>query len=543
MSEHARIGEIGYALQSAEDTPATNPTFVLGSLSGMPGPRQELAFREPAGHRLVTQELRKAGIRWEVASTMWAHAASLGPLIKGILPTEASTGVYTPGATDQFLTFFSTRPGPLYERFDDGLIESLIFDFSPSSRVAVTVQGTGKTPRILGSAYTPGTREDDGPAGDIFHFVGATIKFDWASSPATTARVIDNGSLRLTRPLTPIPTADAQGPLKLLRGSLALETTMQLLLEDYDGYRATFMGGTGGSTPSATVVGGSLDLQFASPMSANTLRIEVPSITWEWTPPEPSARPGALVVDLNGYAWRPSSGAFTTITVGEFSPSHLSGLVGWYDFSDISTLWQDAARTTPVTADGQAILGVTDKSGTGRHLSEATNGPAYKEAIQNGLSVARWDGINDALASAATTIGQPFTVFMVYRSSYDGLVRWGLTGVNCGSYSATSGGAYTGYWAGGTAIFPTGLTSTFGASVGLYNGASSRGWRHGGTSADGDIGSNGLASASVFTLGSANFYGDYGECIIYSGAKSVAEINRVGNSLATKWGVSWADVS
>ena len=139
MSEHARIGEIGYALQSAEDTPATNPTFVLGSLSGMPGPRQELAFREPAGHRLVTQELRKAGIRWEVASTMWAHAASLGPLIKGILPTEASTGVYTPGATDQFLTFFSTRPGPLYERVE------LRFAFSKRSDSYASMQNACTT--------------------------------------------------------------------------------------------------------------------------------------------------------------------------------------------------------------------------------------------------------------------------------------------------------------------------------------------------------------------------------------------------------------
>lgn len=322
MSEHARIGEVGFALQSGEGVPASNPAYALGSMNGFPGPRQDLTFREPAAHRLVTQEIRKAGIHWEVASTMWAHAASAGPLIKGILPTEGVSGggpydhAFTPGATDQYLTFFSARGGPLYERFDDGLVESLIFDFAPSSRVAVTVQASGKTPQILGSPYTPGVRESDAVDGDIFHYVGATIEFDWASTPATTARVIDFGSLRLTRPLTIVPTADAQEPLKLLRGSLAVETTMQLLLEDYDGYRATFMGGTGGSTPSPTTVQGSLELVFLSAtMPTHTLKIEVPSIGWDWTPPEPAARSGALTVDLTGYAWRPSSGAFTTITL------------------------------------------------------------------------------------------------------------------------------------------------------------------------------------------------------------------------------------
>lgn len=45
---------------------------------------------------------------------------------------------------------------------------------------------------------------------------------------------------------------------------------------------------------------------------------------------------------------------------------------GWYDPSDISTLWQDSARTTPVTASGQPVGAMDDKSGNGRHLLQAT---------------------------------------------------------------------------------------------------------------------------------------------------------------------------
>lgn len=50
----------------------------------------------------------------------------------------------------------------------------------------------------------------------------------------------------------------------------------------------------------------------------------------------------------------------------------------WFDFNDISTLFQDTARTTPVTTNGQNIAGITDKSGSGNHVTTAsTLKPTY----------------------------------------------------------------------------------------------------------------------------------------------------------------------
>lgn len=73
-----------------------------------------------------------------------------------------------------------------------------------------------------------------------------------------------------------------------------------------------------------------------------------------------------------------------------FTPASLPNLSAWYDFSQIASLWQDAARTTPVTADGQSIRGVTDLSGNGFHGSEAGAVPVFKTGIRNNNSVSRW---------------------------------------------------------------------------------------------------------------------------------------------------------
>jgi hypothetical protein len=51
----------------------------------------------------------------------------------------------------------------------------------------------------------------------------------------------------------------------------------------------------------------------------------------------------------------------------------------WPDPSDIGTLFQDAARTIPITAPGQLVAGIFDKSGRGNHLiSSGAARPVYQ---------------------------------------------------------------------------------------------------------------------------------------------------------------------
>lgn len=63
--------------------------------------------------------------------------------------------------------------------------------------------------------------------------------------------------------------------------------------------------------------------------------------------------------------------------VSTFSPLSLfsEATTGvWYDPSDFSTMFQDSAGTTPVTAVGQSVGKILDKSGRGNHATQATAG-------------------------------------------------------------------------------------------------------------------------------------------------------------------------
>jgi hypothetical protein len=91
---------------------------------------------------------------------------------------------------------------------------------------------------------------------------------------------------------------------------------------------------------------------------------------------------------------------------GGFSPLSLfaAGEQGyWLDPSDFSTMFQDAAGTTPVTAVGQSVRRWLDKSGRGNHFTQANvaNAPLLQQDT-SGRYFLLFDGSDDWLQSAAT---------------------------------------------------------------------------------------------------------------------------------------------
>lgn len=74
----------------------------------------------------------------------------------------------------------------------------------------------------------------------------------------------------------------------------------------------------------------------------------------------------------------------------------------WYDPSDFSTMFQDSAGTTPVTAVEQPVGLILDKSGRGNHASQATTTSRPVLKIDgSGKYYLLFDGVDDSLATAS----------------------------------------------------------------------------------------------------------------------------------------------
>lgn len=90
------------------------------------------------------------------------------------------------------------------------------------------------------------------------------------------------------------------------------------------------------------------------------------------------------------------------------SPLFVSDDVGaWYDPSDISSLYQDAAGTIPVTANGDPVGLILDKSGKNHHAKQSISAkrPTYRTD-----GVLRWldfDGIDDFMVTDIMAFSKP----------------------------------------------------------------------------------------------------------------------------------------
>lgn len=67
----------------------------------------------------------------------------------------------------------------------------------------------------------------------------------------------------------------------------------------------------------------------------------------------------------------------------------------WYDPSDLSTLFQDSAGTIPVTAAGQPVGRMLDKSGNGFHALQPTAAYCPTLQIESGRPYLQFDGVDD----------------------------------------------------------------------------------------------------------------------------------------------------
>lgn len=183
----------------------------------------------------------------------------------------------------------------------------------------------------------------------------------------------------------------------------------------------------------------------------------------------------------------------------------------WYDPSDLTTLFQDNLGATPVTAAGQTVGRMLDKSGRGNHATQATlaQRPTY-QIDGTGRPYLSFDGVDDSMVTGTITPAidklQVFAGVSKLSDVAAGVVAElsASRGANAGSFSlfAPSGGTTAYYLASRGSIDPQ-----FNTNNGPYPAPTTN--VVGGVS---DIAGpfrstrvNGLAVTSTDTLGTGNF--------------------------------------
>lgn len=267
-------------------------------------------------------------------------------------------------------------------------------------------------------------------------------------------------------------------------------------------------------------------------------------------------------------------GAFS-VGSATFDPSGIPGLVGWYDFADVSTLFTDTVRLTAVTADGNAIGSVADKSGAGNHLTRGggagTEG-TYKTGIVNGRSVARFDGVSKFLSGTGASLiaafngtDLPYSVFIVVRLTSTAVGQtWATFGVG---RIASATPFYRMRWTGPYNVAHRDDAAAFKnvdvasdpalfapAVVQLSHvtpGTTISTWTNGvplHVNADLDVGATtvdvvSLAGVNLGGTPSSFLAGDIGEAVFYNRALSIAQHNTLGAYIANRWGLIWTTVT
>lgn len=234
----------------------------------------------------------------------------------------------------------------------------------------------------------------------------------------------------------------------------------------------------------------------------------------------------------------PGAAATSAGSVVTFTSASVANQLGFYDFSDVSTLFSDTGRTTLAVANG-AIKGVTDKSGTGHHLSDAT-GATRKDAIQNGLSVGRFAAASvNKLDSATPSTNQPVTLFAAMQANNTAaakvIVGSQFVGTECAMFMSsteTLAAIANLNFAGTTA----GLV-TWQAVAAVMNAGSSAVYLNAVSDGTGSVANQAMAGIRIGANNNASspFDGDIGEVLVYSGAMSAGDRATVFAYLKAKW--------
>ncbi|HEY3322308.1 MAG TPA: autotransporter-associated beta strand repeat-containing protein [Planctomycetota bacterium] len=225
-----------------------------------------------------------------------------------------------------------------------------------------------------------------------------------------------------------------------------------------------------------------------------------------------------------------------TLRLGACPPTAIAGLPAiWLDGSDMSTLYQDAAGTTPVTASGQPLGLWKDKSGNNNHYSQGTAG--NRPTVVGGAARFNQAAPSYMQMSPATPTTYSVAFFANNPTSFallDGI--WGASNPNDYGIRMATATSWMNGNAGGN-----GNDFTNGAGGAIYiNGAA------GNTFAGAHVltqfrGAGNLGNWVTTGLGAywnvtnRPYGGDIAEALIFTAPLTAAQQQAVENYLVAKW--------
>ena len=220
-------------------------------------------------------------------------------------------------------------------------------------------------------------------------------------------------------------------------------------------------------------------------------------------------------------------------------PTDISGLVLWLDAADITTLWQDTARTTQVASDSDPVFAWDDKSGNANHWSRSSSGCVYQSTGYN-TSYATVDcSSNGWLAGSLSESSGQWTIFAaaVPSNTTSGYLLDIITGrFIIGYYSTGSSfGYYDGGWKAGTK--PTAGQPYIWV---ISNGDMTSNGTTIVTNTQTDVALGGANQRlGGWTGGAVYWQGNISSLIIYSGNLSAGDVANVEGYLKTRYGMSY----
>ncbi len=263
-----------------------------------------------------------------------------------------------------------------------------------------------------------------------------------------------------------------------------------------------------------------------------------------------STNPGADMMSVSwvsGYEAVPTDGSRLPSGI-PFVPTSISGAALWLDASDSSTLWQDAAASTPA-ANGDAVALWQDKSGNGNDAVQTTS--SDRPSVASGRL--QFDGTTNhfTVADDASYKASELTVFFVAQltgstGNYRGMIGY----LHDNSYSGTP------YWdwamfqlSNGTIDLPVGSSYSFNAytpawnnhNVYSYETSPRKIWENGMLKADGSDAVVPYPNATSLWIGgdpaSQCWSGYIDEILIYTRTLTTSERQRIEAYLKGKWGI------